>query len=212
MKGKPKLSCTNCQWTGSGSVAIDDIARTVHWAFCAHLFWIRRIYFATCVGILSGPINHRYSLNSMSGDYPLKFKSIFFMTLIREPVGVWDKALFRNRCSGAPGDQGSNPLMSIVGWLYTRYGATVASHGPRDLLQERELGRVGWGTVFVDIGIGPIFLSRRKRQMKCGMMGNWCCSDSARCPCLRSHWVNCLAPPCWIGNVLHTSGCWLYTG
>jgi hypothetical protein len=120
-------------------------------------------------------------------------------------VGVWDRASFRNRCSGAPGDQGSNPLVNFVGWSYTRYGATVASHGPRDLLQERELGRVGWGTVFVDIGIGPIFLSRRKRQMKCGMMGNWCCSDSARCPCLRSHWVNCLAPSCWIGNVLHIS-------
>jgi hypothetical protein len=67
----------------------------------------------------------------MSGDYPLKFKSIFFMTLIREPVGVWDKSLFRNWCSGAPEDWGSNPLMSIVGWLYTRSGATVASSDPR---------------------------------------------------------------------------------
>jgi hypothetical protein len=84
-------------------------------------------------------------------------------------VGVWDKASFRKRCSGAPWDQGSNPVVSIVGWSYIRSGATVASHGPRDLLQERELGRVGWGTVFVDIGIGPIFLSRRKRQMKCGI-------------------------------------------
>ncbi len=111
-------------------------------------------------------------------------------------MGVLEKASFRKMCSGAPGDQGSNPLVSFVGWLYTRYGATVASHGPRDLLQERELGRVGWGTVFVDIGIGPIFLSQHKRQMKCGIMGNWCCSDSARCPCLRSHWVNCLAPSC----------------
>jgi hypothetical protein len=128
-------------------------------------------------------------------------------------VGVLEKASFRNRCSGAPGwRQGSNPLESIVGWLYIRSGATVVSHGPRDLMLERELGRVGWGMAFVDIGIGPIFLSRRKRQMKCGIMGNWCCiSDSARCPCLRSHWVNCLVPSCWIGNVLHTSGCWLCT-
>jgi hypothetical protein len=80
----------------------------------------------------------------MSGDYPLKFKSIFFMTLIRELVGVWDKALFRNRFIGdAPGDQGSNPLMSIVGWLYTRSGATVASSDPRAGEGTRE---GGWGT------------------------------------------------------------------
>ena len=69
----------------------------------------------------------------------------------------------------------------------------MASHGPRDLLLERELWRVGWGTVFVDIGIGPIFLSRRKRQMKCGIMGNWrCISGRAKGPYLRSHWVDCL--------------------
>jgi hypothetical protein len=53
------------------------------------------------------------------------------MTLIRELVGVLGRASCRNRCSGAPRDQGSNPLMSIVGWLYTRYGATVASSDPR---------------------------------------------------------------------------------
>jgi hypothetical protein len=46
-------------------------------------------------------------------------------------VGVLGRASCRYRCSGAPGDQGSNPLMSIVGWLYTRFGATVASSDPR---------------------------------------------------------------------------------
>jgi hypothetical protein len=74
------------------------------------------------------------------------------------------KASCRNRCSGAPRDQGSNPLVGIVGWLYTRSGAIVAS-------DERLLDPVtccwrgnsgGWlGDVCVDIGIGPIFLSAK---------------------------------------------------
>ena len=43
-------------------------------------------------------------------------------------MGVLEKASFRNRCSGAPRDQGSIPHVSIVGWWYTRSGATAASH------------------------------------------------------------------------------------
>jgi hypothetical protein len=106
-------------------------------------------------------------------------------------VGVLEKASFRNRCSGAPGDQGSNPLVSFVGWLYTRWRHCGVTWTPS--LAAGEGTREGWlGDVFVDIGIGPIFLSQHKRQMKCGMMGKWCCSDSAKCPYLRSHWVNCL--------------------
>ncbi len=49
-------------------------------------------------------------------------------------------------------DQGSNPVVSIVGWSYIRSGATLASHRPRDLLLERELGRVGWGTFSLILG------------------------------------------------------------
>jgi hypothetical protein len=98
----------------------------------------------------------------MSGDYPLKFKSIFFMTLIREPVGVWDKALFRNRCSGAPGDWGSNPLMSIVGWLYTRFGATVASSDPRAGEGPRE---GGWGTFTSILGSVQYSSAQKANEM-----------------------------------------------
>jgi hypothetical protein len=62
---------------------------------------------------------------------------------------------------------------------------------------ERELGRVAEGRFrrYWDRSNIP----QRKRRMKCGIMGNWrCISDSARCPCLRSHWVNCLVPSCWM--------------
>jgi hypothetical protein len=62
---------------------------------------------------------------------------------------------------------------------------------------ERELGRVAEGRLrrYWDRSNIP----QRKRRMKCGIMGNWrCISDSARCPCLRSHWVNCLVPSCWM--------------
>jgi hypothetical protein len=180
----------------SGSVVIDYCHNSLGF-FVLIFFNSSYVFFTTCVK----KVNFRLSIIIDTQDFrPLMihwnlklFKTFSFYINKRGRVGVWDKASFRKRCSGAPWDQGSNPVVSIVGWSYTRSGATVASFGPRDLLQERQLGRVGWGTVFVDIGIGPIFLSRRKRQMKCGIMGNWCCiSDSARCPCLRSHWVNCL--------------------
>jgi hypothetical protein len=69
-----------------------------------------------------------------------------------------------------------------------------------------EKTREGWlGDVFVDIGIGPIFLSQRKRRMKCGIIGNWCCSDRAKCHYLRSH---SLGLPCSVVlnvSVLHIS-------
>ncbi|EFX78272.1 hypothetical protein DAPPUDRAFT_246547 [Daphnia pulex] len=63
--------------------------------------------------------------------------------IISGRLGVLVKASLRKRCSGAPRDQGSNPLMSIVGWLYTRSGATVASSDPRAGEGTRE---GGWGT------------------------------------------------------------------
>ncbi len=96
------------------------------------------------------------------------------------------------KASCAPRDQGSNSLVRIVGWLYTRSGAIVASG-------ERLLDPVtccwrgnsgGW--------LGDDFrrywdrsnIPQRKRRMKCGMMGNWRCSDDrAKCPYLRTHSV-----------------------
>jgi len=204
---RKNLSCTNWQefiWV-ERSAAIVFCLNSL--GFLCASFWIRLIYFATCVGILSGPINHRYSLNSMSGDYPLKFKSIFFMTLIRELVGVWDKRYLGIGAVGHLGIGVRTPWWALlVG--YTPALAPLWRHLTPML--ERELGRVAEGRLrrYWDRSNIP----QRKRRMKCGIMGNWrCISDSARCPCLRSHWVNCLAPSCWMRMCCMQVGSWQWT-
>ncbi len=103
--------------------------------------------------------------------------------------------------------RGSNFLESIVSWSHTRSGATVASSDP---VLESELGRVAEGRFrrYWDRSNIP----QRKRRMKCGIMGNWRCSDRAKCPCLRTH---SMGLPCSVvlnESVLHKLGAVLCTG